>query len=154
MNIENKIIDLDNADSQTLMFIKTKLMCPELSSRELGNLGERYVSKWLQALGWKILNHNWSTRFGELDIVALDHRRCLVFVEVKTRRTTRFGLPQEAVSNTKQHHLKQAASQWLTSHSGSNSIRHERTRFDVAAVLVNTKSPNPSVSIKFIEGAF
>ncbi|BDR54424.1 UPF0102 protein [Bombiscardovia apis] len=132
---------------------EASLVSPQLSARKLGQLGEQYVALWLESLGWQILDRNWSTRYGELDIVALDRRSCLAFVEVKTRRTRTFGQPEEAVTYSKQTKLKHAAVQWLIARNRTN--RHCVTRFDVAAVSVSAgSSDNPRVSIKLIQGAF
>ena len=125
-----------------------------INSRELGRLGEDYACQWLRQRNWRILARNWRSRFGELDIIALDPEAILVFVEVKTRRTGRFGSPEEAVGPRKQTHLRRAAVQWLISHDRDPSARHRGTRFDVISLSVksdpgrsmHSESPYPLAS--------
>jgi len=62
-----------------------------------GNLGEDLAVKYLQKHGYKILDRNFHCRFGEIDIIAQDGQT-LVFVEVKTRWSKKFGEPQEAIT--------------------------------------------------------
>jgi putative endonuclease len=68
-----------------------------MSTRNLGLLGEQIASKFLENLGYKILEKNFHSKFGEIDIVALD-KDILVFVEVKTRWSENFGLPEESIT--------------------------------------------------------
>lgn len=75
---------------------------------------------------------NWRSRFGEIDIIALDPRGIMVFVEVKTRRTTRFGTPQEAVDGHKREAVRHTALQWLSDEG--QRVEHHGVRFDVLAV--------------------
>ncbi len=85
---------------------------------------------------------NWRSRQGEIDLIA---RRggLLVFCEVKTRASTAFGEPFEAVTRTKQMRLRRLAAEWLRS---STSRGRYELRFDVASVR------GPSVEV--LEGAF
>jgi putative endonuclease len=98
--------------------------------RALGQRGEDLVAAWYETTGYRILDRNWRCRDGELDLV-LSHGRTVVFCEVKTRRSTRFGAPVEAVTVTKQRKLRTLALQWLAAHSH----RGGDLRFDVASVL-------------------
>ena len=76
---------------------------------ETGQAGERQALDLLKEKGYKILETNFRTRFGEIDIVAQD-QDTLVFCEVKTRSSNQFGLPEEAVGYRKlQRLLKTAA---------------------------------------------
>lgn len=63
----------------------------------LGNQGEEIASKFLQEKGYKILQRNFHSRFGEIDIIAQEGNT-LVFVEVKTRWGQSFGLPEESIT--------------------------------------------------------
>ena len=118
--------------------IERQIRASGINSRELGRLGEDYACQWLRQRNWKILARNWRSRFGELDIIALDPEATLVFVEVKTRRTGRFGSPEQAVGPRKQTHLRRAAVQWLISHDRDPSARHRGTRFDVISLSVKS----------------
>ena len=69
---------------------------------EVGRFGEQVAVKYLEDMGFEILERNWRCRFGEADIIAMDEDGTVVFVEVKTRRTVDAGLPEEAVTEEKQ----------------------------------------------------
>ena len=125
-----------------------RLADPAISARTLGSLGEDYAAAWLASRGWRVLDRNWRSRYGELDIVAVSPERRLVFVEVKTRRTVSQGTPQEAVTYAKQTNLRRAGVQWLI--EPEHRIAHTGVRFDVIAVLVRGGGP----TVRHIEGAF
>lgn len=86
-----------------------------LSTSELGRLGEDLAAGYLIGHGWSILERNWRSRSGEIDLIGLDGTT-LVIVEVKTRRSTRFGLPVEAITELKARRLRLLAGAWLQSH--------------------------------------
>ncbi|KFI68682.1 Endonuclease [Bifidobacterium magnum] len=119
-----------------------------MPSRQLGAYGEQLAAQWLTYLGWSIEACNWYSQYGELDLVARRDARSLVFVEVKTRRSTQQGLPQEAVTATKQRHLRKAACLWLAEHG--QRIRHTDIRFDVIAI----RMVRDHAQLTHIEGAF
>jgi putative endonuclease len=81
--------------------------------------------------GYVVLDRNWRVREGEIDLV-VERDRTIVFCEVKTRRSDRFGLPVEAVTARKQQRLRLLAARWLGAHRA-----HGRgtVRFDVASVV-------------------
>lgn len=137
-------IDIELAD------IERQIRTNGINSRELGRLGEDYACQWLRQRNWRILARNWRSRFGELDIIALDPEAILVFVEVKTRRTGRFGSPEQAVGPRKQTHLRRAAVQWLISHDRDPGARHRGTRFDVISLSVKSDPGSSTHS----EGAY
>lgn len=93
---------------------------------ELGQKGEKIAQSYLsKTLGWKILASNVRNRYGELDIVAID-RGVYVFVEVKSRRSMRYGKPLEAVTPLKLARIKQQVDIYLHKHgisSDSVSVR-------------------------------
>ena len=76
----------------------------------LGQWGEDQAVLFLRKLGLKILTRNYRTPVGEIDIIARSKKE-LLFIEVKTRRGTQFGLPQEAVGVRKQQQIIRTA-QW------------------------------------------
>lgn len=96
-----------------------------------GNLGEDYATALLKKQGYKILARKFHSRFGEIDIVAQD-RNELVFVEVKTRWSKRFGNPEEAVTPLKLKHLVRAAEYFKLLNPKTPDIM----RFDVVATDV------------------
>ncbi|BCR03947.1 UPF0102 protein [Desulfuromonas versatilis] len=95
----------------------------------LGQWGEDQAVRYLQGLGMKIVERNFRTPVGEIDIIAR-HRKTLVFVEVKTRRSAAFGTPQEAVGAFKQRQILRTAQWYLAQGHG----RGLQPRFDVVAV--------------------
>lgn len=119
-----------------------------LTARQLGELGEQYTAAWLETQGWRTLDRNWRSRFGELDVVSLTPEHVIVFVEVKTRRTLRYGVPQEAVTDTKQSNLRHAAVQWLM--EPEHRFAHNGVRFDVITIVVRGSVP----LVHHIKGAF
>lgn len=138
----------DLRDAADVAAIGRRLADPAISARTLGSLGEDYAAAWLASRGWRVLDRNWRSRYGELDIVAVSPERRLVFVEVKTRRTVSQGTPQEAVTHAKQTNLRRAGVQWLI--EPEHRIAHTGVRFDVVAVLVRGGGP----TVRHIEGAF
>lgn len=70
------------------------------STRDLGSAGEKLAIKLLKQKDYQILDKNFRSRFGEIDIIALEDKT-LVFVEVKTRWTREYGPPEEAVTQRK-----------------------------------------------------
>ena len=114
--------------------------------RRLGVAGEDAVARWYEGAGYDVLDRNWRVRDGEIDLVA-SRGDTLVFCEVKTRASTRFGTPFEAVTPSKQRRLRNLALRWLTEHE-----THRRTmRFDVASV---TRTSTDDLAIEVLEGAF
>ena len=95
-----------------------------------GRWGEDYAVSHLQAQGLQVLDRNWRCRHGELDVVALDVDGAVVFVEVKARRTSRFGQPFEAVNHTKAQRIRTLALHWLAAHHRAGELR-----FDVVSVV-------------------
>ncbi len=112
----------------------------------LGALGERIAVRSLVDAGWTVLDRNWRTRHGELDVVARDGDT-LVFCEVKTRRGTGYGIPASAVTLVKRRRLRVLARQWLAAHDD----HADDVRFDVVAVLV---SPGRPARVEHLRGAF
>lgn len=96
----------------------------------LGAWGERVAARRYQRDGYRVLDRNWRCPSGELDLV-VSRGGVIAFCEVKTRRSTAYGLPAEAVDGRRQRRLRAAAAQWLREHEhGYRSVR-----FDVVSVL-------------------
>jgi len=96
---------------------------------ETGKQGEQAAVEYLIKKGYKIIARNWIYMKKEIDIVAQDKNK-MVFVEVKTRATTAFELPKEAVTKKKMRNLVFAADAYLI----ENEIDLE-SRFDIVSVL-------------------
>lgn len=96
----------------------------------VGQYGERVAERFLVASGLVVLDRNWRCPLGEIDIVARDGD-ALVVCEVKTRSSTAFGHPLEAVSAAKALRLRRLASAWVEQHG----VRPAEIRIDLVAVL-------------------
>lgn len=97
----------------------------------LGAFGESTAAAHLVAQGMVVLDRNWRCPLGELDLVLRDGRT-LVVCEVKTRSSTRYGSPLEAVTEQKAARLRRLAARWLAEHA----VRPEDVRIDLVGVLV------------------
>lgn len=98
---------------------------------ETGKIGEDLATKYLENLGYTIIERNFVAKQGEIDIVAKDKEE-LVFIEVKTRTNTSFGKPADAVNLTKQKHLISTAKYYLY----SKHLENEFIRLDVIEVYL------------------
>jgi len=121
-------------------------VCPPSDPRrQLGDHGEDLAAAALKQQGYKILERNYVTPLGEIDLIARQGK-VLVVVEVKTRKSTRFGSPQEAVSLTKQGRLRRLADYYLK----AKGLTGSPVRFDVVAVTLAGDEPQ----VEIIQGAF
>ncbi len=113
----------------------------------LGKQGERVAEKFIKRRGYKVLELNYRCALGELDIIAEDHG-VLIFVEVKTRLTTGFGVPQAAVTPAKQQKMAQIAQNYLA----HKELWGVDCRFDVVAVSLT--NDGQLEQIELIKDAF
>lgn len=122
-----------------------------LASHALGQVGEDFACHELTKRGWRILDRNWRSRYGELDIVALDTDDVLVFVEVKTRRGHAHGTPQEAVTLHKQIAMRRTSCLWMRERKPGM----RRLRYDVVAIDVRLQDRDTSrlPVLTHVEGA-
>ena len=112
----------------------------------LGAWGEEYAAEYLCRQGIKIIERNFRTPVGEIDIIAR-HKSWLIFIEVKTRRSTAFGTPQEAVGARKQRQIIRTAHWYLQ----NNKNLKLQPRFDVIAILCQSDA---AVEVTHIQDAF
>lgn len=84
-------------------------------NKSLGEKGEDIACELLKKAGYKILQRNFSGKFGEIDIIAISGDT-LVFIEVKTRKSLRFGMPEEAVTPAKLGKIKKTAEYYSLLH--------------------------------------
>lgn len=103
----------------------------------IGALGEDLAVKHLDSLGMRVLERNWRCRYGELDVIAEDAAaRAVVFVEVKTRTTDRFGGVAEAVTPQKLRRLRRLAGLWLAGRDEHWAV----VRIDVIGVRIGRQA--------------
>lgn len=100
----------------------------------LGKKGEELAVSYLKSKGFKILEKNLRSRFGEIDIIAKDHGT-LVFIEVKTRTSEAFGLPIQGINEKKQERLRQLAMRYIA----EKELIDKEVRFDVLGILQTDK---------------
>lgn len=96
--------------------------------RIFGNRGEQEAEAFLRKQGMIILDRQFRTRFGEIDLVAKDGDE-VVFVEVKTRRTNQFGYPEESVTSAKLQKIIRAGEMYMQTRGW-----RETYRIDVVAI--------------------
>jgi putative endonuclease len=101
--------------------------------RTIGDKGEDIAIKFLKKQGYLILEKNYRTILGEVDIIAKDNET-IVFVEVKTRTNLTFGYPFEAINNQKIQKLKKVALSYLKRHNLNLPIR-----FDILSIFLKDK---------------
>ena len=114
-------------------------------TKALGKKGEDIAAAFLEKKGYNILFRNYKCSFGEIDIIA-KHKKTLSFIEVKTRSTKKYGLPQEAVTPAKQAKISRVALEFVQRYKMENRA----ARFDVVSV----QSLNDGYEVDLIENAF
>lgn len=113
----------------------------------LGKLGETIALNFLKEKGYKIFEKNFSSPLGEIDIIARD-KGVICFIEVKTRHSTAFGLPEESVVRQKRKRLLRIAKFYLKGQAWLN----RNCRFDVVSVLIDASGRKSQ--IRLIKDAF
>ena len=104
-----------------------------ISNWQKGRQGEKLARDFLLKKGFEILDTNWRFQHKEIDIVAIKDNE-IVFVEVKARRNTTFGRPEEAVDYKKQKHLIEAAEAYIIDKDINMNVR-----FDVISIINNSQ---------------
>ena len=112
---------------------------------KLGTQGERIAAAHLESLGLVVEDRNYRTRFGEVDLIARDGEE-RVFVEVRTKRSTAFGTPEESLTPRKQARLIHAAEEYLAERGLAGAL----WRVDLVAI---TLQPDGPAHISHIESA-
>lgn len=117
----------------------------------LGRSGEAEAVRYLRRRSYEIIETNFRTRYGEIDIIAR-HGEVVAFVEVKTRHGAAFGRPFEAVGPRKQEQLRRMALSWVARRQGDPAFALCAFRFDVISITVDA-SGRP-LEIVHLEDAF
>lgn len=113
--------------------------------QKIGHQGEQMAAEFLKKKGLEILEFNFYTRYGEIDLIAKDKDE-YVFVEVKTRKSKMYGEPQESVNQTKKMNLIRTAQLYLQKHK----LEEADWRIDVMSIYLQNDN-NPK--IEYIENA-
>jgi putative endonuclease len=113
----------------------------ETSRQRTGRVGEAVAYNFVRELGYAVLERNWRCRAGEIDLIALDGE-CLVFIEVKTRRTAIAGTAEEAVGPAKAQRILAAAEWYLAEHA---DLAEMIWRVDLIAINQHVRGDAPSV---------
>ncbi len=94
-----------------------------------GKAGEKAAVDFIKKKGYRILKKNFRSAVGEIDIIA-EHERAVVFIEVKTRSSDKYGHPFDAITPAKQKKIAQTAQSFISRYKAKN----RDLRFDVVAV--------------------
>lgn len=100
---------------------------------QLGKLGEQVAAKYLKNQGYKILEKNYRTRYGEIDLIC-EKEQIIHFIEVKTRTNQNFGWPEEAVNQRKIEKIIKVAEKYLEEHELDLSWQ-----IDIISLLIKAK---------------
>jgi len=117
-----------------------------MKRQETGNLGEKLAAGFLQKQGYRIIESNYRCPEGEVDIVAR-RKDCLVFVEVRTKKSQEFGSPEESITPAKMDKLRRVAAHYQQTHGDMPAS----WRIDVVAVEMDRQSR--PLRIEHIENA-
>lgn len=101
-------------------------------NQKIGQLGQATAKRFLQERGYEILRENFFTRSGEVDLIAQKDQQ-LVFVEVKTRLSEKYGLPEDAVTSAKKGKMLAAAWQYLA----DKNLNTDNFRLDCLAIIID-----------------
>lgn len=115
--------------------------------KELGKFGEEIAAEYLADIGYSIIKRNYRCENGEIDVIAKDND-VIVFIEVKTRRSLKYGIPQSAVTQQKQSQISMVALSYLNQVNAFDSP----CRFDVIAITLPPASKE--LQIEHIQNAF
>lgn len=114
--------------------------------KSIGKIGEEMAVQFLSKNGYNILDKNIKAPFGEIDIIA-EKDNCVCFVEVKSRKTEKYGLPEEAITQVKKNKIIKVAQFYIK----KKHIKHKLFRFDVISINFNK---NFGQRIRHIANAF
>lgn len=114
-----------------------------MNKRRFGIIGEKIAQGYLINKGYEILENNYYTNKGEIDIIA-QKDKSIIFIEVKTRSNLKFGTPAMSVNYIKKKHIKSVAKTFIY----LNRLHKKDIRFDIIEIFIN----NGKCEINHIEG--
>jgi len=103
-----------------------------LANKQLGDYGQKLAVDFLRGKGYLIVQENYFSRYGEIDIIAKEADQ-LVFVEVKTRTGTAYGLPEEAIDQAKIKKMLATIGAYLS----AKEINNDNYRLDAVAIEID-----------------
>ena len=119
-----------------------------MNRKELGSWGEELAASFLRRKGYRILERNYSCRFGEIDLIA-SKGGYVCFVEVKLRKNADFAQAREFVTYAKRRRILTSASLWLAAHESDL-----QPRFDVIEIYAPEGESTRRAQIQHLENAF
>jgi len=119
-----------------------------LKTKLLGRCGEAAAAEYLRKKGYEIIGMNYTTRFGEIDLIA-ENKKYIVFTEVKLRKNAVFAEAREFVDSRKIERIKTTAEIWL-----SQNETEKRARFDVIEIYFSGDVGPENEKIIHLEDAF
>jgi putative endonuclease len=128
-------------------------------AQRFGRDSEAEAARYLQRAGYRIVARNYRTPFGEIDLVAYDGA-VLAFIEVKARRTERFGAPHTAITSDKRRRLTRVALAYLASMRPAGRVLSPRRadepscRFDLVIIESESKRGPHPVRIELLKDVF
>ena len=117
--------------------------------QQFGKESESLAVKYLKKKGYKILEENFRTNLGEIDIIAKD-KDTVVFVEVKARKTDLFGAPTLSVTHSKQKKISMVALSYLK----KKKMMDTRARFDVVSITYEEQKPKIEIIVNAFDDAY
>ncbi len=115
-----------------------------MSRVRLGRRGEEMAAGFLKSSGCGILESNYRSPWGEIDLVATDGEE-LAFIEVRTRRSLAFGSPQESITQKKADHLVATAQHYLQNRAPENDGEEMPWRIDLVSVCLEGDQNTPLI---------
>jgi putative endonuclease len=104
------------------------------TNQSLGKLGEGMAEKFFRSRGFSVMHKNYATPFGEIDMV-VERDGCIVFAEVKTRISERFGHPLDSITETKKRHILKNCLYFLK----RRGLCETPCRIDAVSILLDEK---------------
>lgn len=122
-----------------------------VTTREQGEYTENLACQYLEENGYKLIERNFSCRFGEIDLI-MQHNNNIIFVEVRYRHNNNYGSGAESITTSKQSKIIKTASVYLQQHDKLNNYP---ARFDVISITgpIETNNIN-NIDFNWIENAF
>ena len=113
----------------------------------LGRWGEKYSEKFLKKKGLKTLARNFTCKTGEIDLVMVDSKGSIIFVEVRTKADEEFSSVESSITSVKKMRLKRAARYFIS----TNNLQEHSFRFDIIAIILGQKG---KPQLRHYENAF